>query len=233
MSRLPFKIKICGVTNVEDAQAVVRAGADAIGLNFYSRSKRFVPMDAAAKLASAVSEHCFKVGVFVNPTLAELYAALARFFAGQTRLDAIQLHGSEPPDFLQEVTKLRLPIIRAFRWDQDGGQPIQVFLRKCAQLDCLPSAILIDSHKPGEFGGTGDTADWDAIAQWRDQSEFDIPLVLAGGLTPDNVAEAIAQVRPDAVDAASGVEVSPGRKDPGKIAAFVAAAKQAFAAISE
>jgi phosphoribosylanthranilate isomerase len=90
---------------------------------------------------------------------------------------------------------------------------------------------LIDAHKPGEYGGTGKTADWEAIAKWRESRRFDIPLVLAGGLTPENVARAIQFVRPDAVDTASGVESAPGRKDPTRVQAFIAEAKQAFAAI--
>jgi phosphoribosylanthranilate isomerase len=110
--------------------------------------------------------------------------------------------------------------------------PIDEYLEQCAALGCLPDALLIDAHKPGEYGGTGETADWEAIARWRDKKQFDIPLVLAGGLTPYNVAEAIQIVRPDAVDTASGVEISPGRKGSELVRAFVAEAKRAFAAIA-
>ena len=115
---------------------------------------------------------------------------------------------------------------------REGSSPIDEYLQQCAALNCLPDAVLIDSHKTGEYGGTGKTADWEAIAKWRESRRFDIPLVLAGGLTPDNVARAIQIVRPDAVDTASGVESSPGRKDPARAQAFIAEAKRAFAAMS-
>jgi phosphoribosylanthranilate isomerase len=229
MSRLPFKIKICGVTTLDDATYSIGYGADAIGLNFYQRSKRCVVSENAGEIALFYSTTIPIVGVFVDeslPNIDRIHSTVDfRWF---------QLHGAETPNFLAQIkSEFKLPIIRAFAWGPERAQPIDNYLMQCAELNCLPDAILIDAYKTGEFGGTGETADWDAIAQWREQSKFDIPLVLAGGLTPDNVTEAIARVRPDAVDTASGVEVSPGRKDPGKIAAFVAAAKEAFAAISD
>ena len=120
----------------------------------------------------------------------------------------------------------------ALRWGREGSGGIDEYLTQCAALNCLPDALLIDSHKVGEYGGTGETADWEAIAKWRENRRFDIPLVLAGGLTPENVARAIQIVRPDAVDTASGVESAPGRKDSDRVRAFIAEAKQAFAAMS-
>ena len=126
------------------------------------------------------------------------------------------MHGDETPEFLAEVkAQINLAHHPRLAMGEARRKQIDEYLTRCSTSNCLPDAILIDAYKPGEFGGTGEIADWDAIAQWHDQSAFDVPLVLAGGLTPDNVAEAIVRVRPDAVDTASGVEASPGRKDPG------------------
>src|SRR5262249_12306656 len=114
------------------------------------------------------------------------------------------------------------------RWDQNGAQSVNSYLTQCESLNCLPDALLFDSYRAGEFGGTGHTADWDAIAQWRFTSLWKIPLVLAGGLKPENVAAAIRAVRPDAVDTASGVERSPREKDADLVRGFVAEAHGAF-----
>jgi phosphoribosylanthranilate isomerase len=119
-------------------------------------------------------------------------------------------------------------VIRAFRWQPNSDRAISAYLDRCAELKCLPNAVLIDAYQPGEFGGTGATADWGAIADWRDRSNFKLPLILAGGLHAKNVAEAIALVRPDAVDTASGVESSPGRKDAKRIADFARESRHSF-----
>ncbi len=173
-------------------------------------------------------------GVFVNSTPDEIEfartnrrfplgeALTATDFSGKRRwpngapdFDWVQLHGDETPEFVSRLkAKLGLPVMRALRWGEEGSGPIDEYLQQCAALGCLPDAVLIDAHVKGEYGGTGETADWEAIAQWREKSRFDIPLVLAGGLTAENVAQAIQIVRPDAVDTASGVESSPGHKDP-------------------
>jgi phosphoribosylanthranilate isomerase len=223
MNPLPFQIKICGVTTAEDAKIAVDAGADAIGLNFYPRSKRFVTREQARRITAAIPAGVTKVGVFVNASLEEITSAI---FAAS--LGLVQLHGDEPPEFLAQI---RLPVMRALRWGANGQREIDEYLANCAAQHCALIALLLDSQISGQFGGTGETADWDAISTWRERRRFDIPLVLAGGLTPGNVAAAIAAVRPDAVDTASGVETSPGRKDRGLIRAFVEAARGAFDAL--
>ena len=120
-----------------------------------------------------------------------------------------------------------LHVIRAFRRRDNDLAAVKEYLELCAQHGGLPHAVLLDAHQPGSYGGTGQTLDWTAIRDQRDKL-LGLPLILAGGLTPDNVAEAIATARPDAVDVASGVESSPGKKDPAKLRDFIAAAKEAF-----
>jgi phosphoribosylanthranilate isomerase len=122
-------------------------------------------------------------------------------------------------------------LIRAFRWQSTSLQPVEEYLRHCKTAGGLPHAVLVDAHAPGSYGGTGQTIDWHMIHDQRDKL-LGLPLILAGGLTPDNVAQAIATARPDAVDVASGVESSPGKKDPAKVRDFVAAAKEAFATLA-
>lgn len=226
MNPLPFQIKICGVTTPADAELAASAGADAIGLNFYPRSKRFVTHQQAKQIAAAIPKRVKKVGVFVNASLDEIAAAIA-----VASLDIVQLHGDEPPEFLEQVRKKNfLPIMRALRWGADSRSIVDDYLGRCAALACMPEFVLIDSQSAGQFGGTGVTADWQAIAQWLEECLDSVPVVLAGGLTPQNVAAAIAAVRPSAVDTASGVESSPGRKDAALVKSFVEAARRALAA---
>ena len=224
-----FRIKICGITNPEDAILAVDAGADAIGLNFYSGSKRGINFQAGKKIASAVEKPCLKVGVFVNQTADDL-----NLIADTVGLDAVQLHGDQPPSYLLDVER-RFPIVRVFRVDASGFIKIKVDLLMCAKMGRSPDAVLIDAVAPGEFGGTGQQLDWSTLTNRAELLNFDrtdpVRLILAGGLTPENVAEAIQLVRPYGVDVASGVEVSPGRKDAEKVKAFVAEAKRGFAEI--
>jgi phosphoribosylanthranilate isomerase len=215
-----FRVKICGVTTPEDGQVVARAGADALGLNFYPASPRYVEPDRARRIASGLPSSVFKVGVFVNASPQQIRDTVAR--AG---LDAIQLHGDEPPEFLSELAGC--PVIRAFRLTEAGLGPIGDYLERCRRSGLLPQMTLIDSHVKGRYGGTGKTADWDTVAGYPFES-WHPPLVLAGGLHPGNVAEAVRRVRPAAVDTASGVEADPGEKDPGLVEAFVQQARQAF-----
>ena len=161
-----------------------------------------------------------KVGVFVNATAAEI-----RKLAEAIGLDLIQLHGDEPPDMLRQLRGL--PILRAFRAHDDLTAAAD-YLASCHRLACVPRMVLVDSHSPVQYGGTGATADWQALASHRARLAG-MPLVLAGGLTSQNVAEAILTVRPWAVDTASGVETSPGQKSPQKMQDFVEAAKAALA----
>ncbi len=165
-----------------------------------------------------------KVGLFVNATVDDA----CRTF-DSLPLDLIQLHGDEPPEFLQRLGTR--PAMRAFRVGTQGLEPVLAYLEACRQLGRLPRLTLIDAQVAGAYGGTGQVADWRAIEAYGPDGHGGSlpPLVLAGGLTPGNVAEAIRTVRPAAVDTASGVESSPGKKDPKAIAEFVRAAHEAFA----
>lgn len=214
-----FKIKICGINSVKDAQLAGLAGADAVGLNFYEQSSRHVAPEAAEKLVAVLRPNVKRVGLFVNSAADEINRV-----AEQLQLDYIQLHGDEPPEMLAELSER--PILRAFRFGGTGADEIARYLERC-EGGRLPDAILVDALKPGEYGGTGEVADWEAVSKAKSVLG-EIPLILAGGLTPFNVAEAILKVRPIAVDVASGVESRPGNKDPMLVRAFVNAAKKAF-----
>ncbi len=216
-----FHIKICGITSVDDARLVASAGADAIGLNFYAQSPRCIRRDDAEQIVEVLPADVVKVGVFVNASRDEV-----RRTFDDLGLDLAQLHGDEPPEFLAELEGR--PVMRAFRCRQTGLAPVYAYLDRCRELGCLPHMILIDSYKEGIFGGTGETADWSELARYASIGGHPErpPLVLAGGLRPDNVAQAIRMVRPRAVDTASGVESSPGRKDPDLVRAFVEAARK-------
>ena len=218
-----FRIKICGITNVEDALASVQAGADAIGLNFFPGSPRCVTFDRAAEIIAALPAYVVRVGVIVNAATDEIER-----LHDQLPLDLIQLHGDEPPTTLAELSPRR--ILRAFRCSSENVAAALDYLDRCRELGSPPAAILVDAFHPTQFGGTGQTVDTAVVVQIREHSPH-IPLVLAGGLTPENVAAAVAANRPDAVDTASGVETAPGKKDAVRIAAFVAAAKTAFAGL--
>ena len=215
-----FSIKICGITNVKDGQLAALAGADAIGLNFYEDSPRFVNAEIAGKLSQVVPAKVQRVGLFVNAA-----AELINQHCEALRLDFIQLHGDEPPEFLAELCDV--PIVRAFRFGGDNMDEIAAYLDACSRA---PTAVLIDAKIEGEFGGTGEAVDWESLAAAKEQLG-DMPLVLAGGLDPFNVEEAVETVRPSAVDTASGVESKAGSKDPMLMRAFVNAAKRALQAL--
>ena len=218
-----FRIKICGITNVEDAQAATDAGADAIGLNFYEKSPRVIVPETARQMAEAVGNAIAKVGVFADAPASEIVETFDR-----VGLDWIQLHGDEPPELLAELGDR--PVIKAMACREGGLGRVAEYLERCRALDRLPRAVLIDAYAPGQVGGTGKVVDWDRLADWR-ETLGGVPLVLAGGLTPENVDRAIATVRPRAVDTASGVESSPGKKDAVMVAAFVVAASAEFTRI--
>jgi phosphoribosylanthranilate isomerase len=219
-----FQIKICGITNPRDAETAVRAGADAIGLNFYHQSKRFLRHEQAAEIAATVGSAAVRVGVFVNATPAEVVSVIDK-----VPLDMLQLHGDENPQVVREIADAaRLPMIRALRWSHSREHEINEHIAGLAALGIGPCFVLIDGFVSGEYGGTGQTSDWGGIANWRQPCQASLSLALAGGLNPENVAAAIAAVRPDAVDTASGVESSPGIKDPRLVEMFVANAKRAF-----
>lgn len=214
-----FRIKICGITNVPDAQVVAAVGADAVGLNFYEPSPRCIPVAIAKAIGDSLPAHVTKVGLFVDAPLERVRDVFA-----QVNLDAVQLHGHETPEYLTQLAEV--PVIKVFR-PQSSLEEIDDYLEKCRQYNCLPQMVLIDAYDPGQMGGTGKRADWQAVATGR-KVLAGLPLVLAGGLTPDNVATAIATVAPHAVDTASGVESAPGKKDGELVQQFVVAAQLAF-----
>jgi len=219
-----FRIKVCGVTTAEDARAAGEAGADAVGLNFYPRSKRHISVEQAAEISAALPKEVMRVGVFVDADLGAIEAAHAA-----VRFDALQLHGHESPEFLRDVRKSALadvPVLRALACG-DSLTHVAEYLDRCRQLDCLPRWVMLDAAAAGHPGGTGMTCDWTTAAAYHRLNAAP-PLVLAGGLSADNVAEAIAAVRPAAVDVATGVESAPGRKDLAKLRRFIAAARKAF-----
>ncbi len=197
------RVKICGITNVEDAATAVVAGADALGFVFYQRSPRAVTADEAARIVESLPPFVSRVGLFVDPEPEQVEAVLT-----QVRLDLLQFHGSEPES---ACAAFGVPFIKAFNLT---GQ-----FDAYAAADRYPSAaaLLLDSFVPGLKGGTGRTFDW---SYWPRASSK--PLILAGGLTPQNVAVAIRATAPFAVDVSGGVEGSTtGRKDPAKLSAFL------------
>ncbi len=202
-------VKVCGITNAEDARVAVEAGADAIGLIFVPGTPRYVEVAAARAIAAQVPEPVRTVGVFVNEA-AETVNRLAR----EVPLDVVQLHGAEGPGFLELV---EVPCFKAVRvrGEIDVG----------ALRAYKASAYVLDTYVEGAHGGTGRTFDWDLALP---VVAAGLPVLLSGGLTPDTVAEAVGRIRPYGVDVSSGVEASPGRKDHEKVRAFIARAKGAL-----
>jgi len=221
-----FRIKICGVTNLADAQVAIDAGADALGLNFYEKSPRCVSRDVAAKISAACGLAKVKpIGVFVNSPLSYVVE-----LAEQLNLAAIQFHGDEPPEIIDDLP-LGMRVIFALRLSAAAGGLALPNYRQLSRYQRLPAALLADAAAPGMYGGTGHKLDWDALANWPAKT-FGIPLILAGGLTPENAIAAIRICHPAGVDTASGVESAPGKKDPVKVRDFIAAAKAAFSEVS-
>jgi len=244
-----FQVKICGITRREDALLAADAGADAIGLNFFEGSPRFLSLDAAQPIVAAVRSGNLArrpkvVGVFVNSDPTKIFQAMELL-----QLDAVQLHGDEPPQAVAALSGMSnlfslggmgagrapLQIVRAFRCRDEGLPVVSEYLCQCEAvrpaltggLSTLPHAVLLDAYSPGAYGGTGHVIDWDSVRRDR-ELVMGLPLILAGGLTAENVGEAIEIARPDGVDTASGVEDSPGRKNEVKVRTFVAAARAAF-----
>lgn len=215
-----FRIKICGVTSPADALAATELGADAIGLNFYERSPRFLSLEAAEAIAHSLPQEVARVGVFVNAPL-----PVMEEHVGRLGLTHLQLHGDESPEIVSQLAPI--PVVKAFRLGEEGIDPIMAWLDRAAELGAIPDRCLIDAHRPDQYGGTGATADWRLAANLAGRQALN-GLVLAGGLTSANVGAAIAAVRPGGVDTASGVESSPGRKDRAKLRAFITAARTAF-----
>lgn len=233
--RPPFHVKICGVTTAADAAAAVAAGADAIGLNFVSGSPRRVDPDAARDVAAAVPRGVLVVGVFAGESAASVVETVRA--AG---LGAVQFHGhlsgaAEPVDSPETCAAVRaalgsLPVIRAVRLGPGGLAEARRWIAAAAALGAGPDAVIVDASVPRDatgsaLGGTGARVDWHALAAER---PLGLPWALAGGLEPGNVAEAIRITGATSVDTASGVESSPGRKDPVRLRAFVHAARAAW-----
>jgi phosphoribosylanthranilate isomerase len=201
------RIKICGITRAEDAQAAARAGADAVGLVFYPPSPRFLSLEWARQLVNEVPPFVSTVGLFVNPTAAEVATVLER-----VRPAMLQFHGEERPVF---CAQFGVPYIKACR--VRPGVDLLEYLRPFSGA----AGWLLDSHVE-EYGGVGESFDWSLVPAERSH-----PLILSGGLTRENVAEAVRRVRPWAVDVSSGVESAKGIKDAASIAAFIAEVRNA------
>jgi phosphoribosylanthranilate isomerase len=204
-----MKVKVCGITNLEDAEAAVRLGAWAIGLIHFKRSPRAVKFGEAARIGAAMNRKCELVGVFVNPSLDRVVECVEN--AGLTM---VQLNGGEGPSFCTEVAR------------RTGAKVIKgISVSSAADIHQAEAYRtdwhLFDTKVPGLSGGTGEVFDWELLSDHRSS----VPFILAGGLRPGNVAEAIAIARPDAVDVASGIESEPGRKDHELMASFFDAAQ--------
>jgi len=206
------RVKICGITRREDAELSVELGAWALGLNFYEESPRKIDLDLAVAIGAGFRRQAEVVGVFVNRDLTEVAE-----IADACSLTMLQLHGDEGPVYCDELRRRTgLKIMKAAR------------VRDAASLQALNAFRhvdyhLVDAHHPELFGGTGETFDWELLKTRRSK----VPLVLSGGLTPENVTAAIQTTHPAGVDTASGTEGSPGVKDPDKLAAFFRAVEQA------
>ena len=202
------RIKICGITNLDDALLAVDLGADALGFVFYPKSPRYVGVRDAANICNALPPFVTKVGVFVNDLEYEIEKALS-----ECLLTALQFDGDEPPGF---CAKFPAKSIKAIRVRDEAS------LRAAAEYDV--DALLLDTYTDSERGGTGQTFDWSLAVKAKEM--LNAPIILSGGLTPENVGEAIRKVQPYAVDVSSGVESEPGRKDPEKLRRFIAACKK-------
>jgi phosphoribosylanthranilate isomerase len=202
---VPVRVKICGTTRVQDAVAAIHSGADALGFMFFEGSKRHVSFEGAAEIIRELPPFVAKVGVFVNPVADFVRKAM------ETGIDTLQFHGEESPEF---CLQFGLKTIKAFRVRDRESLREGAAYRECAWL--------LDSHVDGAQGGTGVTFDWNVAVEAVKVSRM---VILAGGLKPESVGEAVRKVRPYAVDVSSGVESEPGKKDHAKVRDFIAAAK--------
>jgi phosphoribosylanthranilate isomerase len=207
------RIKICGITNERDALAAVDCGADALGFNFYPRSKRFIELESTRKWIEKLPREVSKVAILVDPTFEQ-----ATQIGNLPFIDILQLHGQEAPEFCRRLKKTGIRFAKAL--------PV---VNSESLVDLPPfstETFVLDSVAGGEFGGTGKILSWSVARNFVDQHP-NFKIILAGGLTSENVARAIDEVRPLGVDVSSGVEFSPGEKDLGKMRAFVAAVGKA------
>lgn len=197
-----MKIKVCGLTSVDEAVAIAKLGADAIGLVFYPPSSRFVTLALASEIVAALPPFVQSVALFVNPSVQEVEAVLEAM-----PIDLLQFHGNESAEFCQQF---RRPYIKAFAMREDFD--VQAAMVEHVQA----KGFLLDAYHPQKPGGTGECFDWQRFPQQADK-----PLILAGGLTAENVAKAIRQCQPYAVDVSGGVEVTPSKKSLDKVAQFI------------
>ena len=208
------RIKICGITNLEDALLAAELGADALGFIFFAQSPRKVAPETAREIIAQLPPFVASVGVFVDEA-----ATLVQEVAARVGLDWVQLHGQESPEYCRNLGR---NVIKGFRMrDEDS-------LRRLADYQGAAQALLLDTYKQGQVGGTGTAFDW-RLAREAKQYGW---IILAGGLNPENVAQAIATAGPQAVDVASGTEAAPGKKDPAKLRAFFKAVSYQQSAIS-
>jgi len=203
------RIKICGITNLEDALLAAALGADALGFIFHRQSPRQVAPEAVREIIRQLPPLVLSVGVFVDEE-----AATVQDLAARLGLDWVQLHGAESPEYCRSLGRR---VLKGFSIRDEDSLKVLPAYRGAVQ------AFLLDTYKRGQTGGTGETFDWHLARQARQYG----PIVLAGGLTPKNVGQAIQMVQPQAVDVASGVEAAPGKKDPEKLRAFFAEVKGA------
>ena len=200
------RVKICGITSVADALEVARSGADAIGLVFYRKSSRFVTVDQAVEICEALPPFVSVVALFMNPSSDYVHEVIA-----DVPCDLLQFHGEESAEFCESFARAYIKAVPMKR-SQDESFDFTAY----ADAYTESKGFLVDGHAPGEAGGSGETFDWQEIPV-----DYPRPIILAGGLTPDNVADALQMADVYAVDVSSGVESEPGIKDAGKIHQFM------------
>jgi phosphoribosylanthranilate isomerase len=223
-------IKICGLTEPSQARAIAALRPDAIGLNFYPQSPRFVSLSAARQIADLVGAQIERIGVFVEPSSEEL-----RRIVAECGLSGVQIHSADEQHALSNMSVDAGPATRkicGFQVGAAGLSHLRGYFSGRQPGECLADACLADALVQGMLGGTGKTAPWDVLRDEYRRGEWP-PLILAGGLRPENVADAIATVRPWGVDVASGVESSPGIKDLERVARFILEARRAFTALEQ
>ena len=201
------RVKICGITRVEDARAAINSGADALGFVFYSKSPRYVELSVAANIARNIGPFVTIVGLFVNAEAAQVREAVRT-----VGLDLLQFHGDEDEAY---CAQFEMPYIKAIRMSPELD--VKEVVTK------YPSArgFLFDAWSKDKYGGTGETFEWERLSSLKESADTDIPFILAGGLTPENVGQAVAAVKPYAIDVSGGVEQSPGIKSPELIQQFI------------
>lgn len=205
------RVKICGITTLADALAAIHCGADALGFNFFPPSRRYVNARTESDWMLSLPKHVLKVAVMVDPTWSELTQA-----AGLPFIDAIQLHGHEPAEFCRRVAQNRIPFSKALA--VIGPESLENV------PDFFTNIVILDSSSQRGFGGSGETFNWTVGREFVEKNP-QLHVIVAGGLTPENVAEAVQTIRPFGVDVTTGVESSAGRKDPRRVEAFIAAAR--------